>query len=113
MELDAGSIIIDGVNLATVPHEFVRTRLVALPQETFIFDSTFRLNIDPSQSVTDEEIRIVLEKVGLWGMIEHRGGLDMPLQEKMLSQGEAQLLVFARAMLRKGSVLILDEYTSR
>ncbi|KAF5511663.1 ABC transporter atnG [Colletotrichum siamense] len=112
LDLDSGSITIDGVDLSTLPHEYVRSHLVAVPQESYIFDGSVRLNIDPSGTVPDSDVVEALEKVKLWGKIEERGGLDALIDDKFFSQGEAQLLVFARAMLRKGKVLILDEITS-
>ncbi|CCF44599.1 ABC transporter [Colletotrichum higginsianum] len=112
MDLDSGSITIDGVDVSTLPHEYVRRKLVAVPQESYIFDGTVRLNIDPTGTATGPEIETVLEKIGLRDKIEERGGLDVAIDDKFFSQGEAQLLVLARAMLRKGKVLILDEITS-
>nr|POE50464.1 isoform 3 of canalicular multispecific organic anion transporter 2 [Quercus suber] len=108
----SGSITIDGVDIATLPHEYVRSRLVALPQDTFIFDGTIRLNVDPTQAIADDRLITVLERVQLWSKIQARGGLDAVANDKFFSPGEAQLLVFARAMLRESKVLILDEFTS-
>lgn len=108
-----GTITIDGRDIQTIPHELVRSRLVAVPQEPYIFDNNVRYNVDPSGNVSDEEIVRALERVQLWDRIEKRGGLDAAISEKVLSQGEAQLLVFARAMLCQGKILILDEFTSR
>ncbi|KAI8257462.1 ABC transporter [Colletotrichum sp. SAR 10_77] len=112
LDLDGGSIIIDGIDLSTLPHEYVRSHLVAVPQESYIFDGSVRLNIDPTGTVPDSDVVEALDKVQLWGKVEERGGLDALIDDKLFSQGEAQLLVFARAMLRKGKVLILDEITS-
>ncbi|KAH6995503.1 ABC transporter [Ilyonectria sp. MPI-CAGE-AT-0026] len=112
MDLDSGSIAIDGVNLTRLSHEYVRNKLVALPQQVFIMDASVRLNADPSETVGDEEIISALQRVQLWPKIEKRGGLDTVVDDNFFSQGEGQLLVFARAMLRKSKVLILDEFTS-
>ncbi|KAI8290401.1 ABC transporter [Colletotrichum sp. SAR11_57] len=112
LDLDSGSITIDGIDLSTLPHEYVRSHLVAMPQESYIFDGSVRLNIDPTGTVPDSDVVEALDKVQLWGKVEERGGLDALIDDKFFSQGEAQLLVFARAMLRKGKVLILDEITS-
>ncbi|KAF6795321.1 ABC multidrug transporter [Colletotrichum sojae] len=112
MQLDAGSIAVDGIDLSTVPHEHVRSRLAAVPQDAFIFEGTVRLNVDPEGTASDEEIRRVLDKVRLWSKVEQRGGLDAEIHEGFFSRGESQLLVFARAMLQRSRVLILDEFTS-
>ncbi|WYZ37828.1 hypothetical protein EsH8_II_001334 [Colletotrichum jinshuiense] len=112
MDLDSGAITIDGVDISTLAHENVRSKLVAVPQESYIFDGTVRLNLDPTETVADSEVVAALEKVQLWGKVEERGGLDAVIDDNFFSNGEAQLLVFARAMLRKGKVLILDEITS-
>ena len=57
-----------------------------------------------------------LSRVQLWeGTISERGGLDVPLDDDMLSQGQKQLFFLARAILRKGlgRILLLDEVSSR
>lgn len=113
LDLDRGSIKIDGIDIANIPHEYVRAKLVALPQEVFILDGSIRLNVDPAATSSDEEILAALEKVQLLNKILARGGLDATVNDDFFSQGEEQLLVFARAMLRKSKVLILDEFTSR
>lgn len=113
MDLDSGTITIDDVDISTLPHEYVRSKIVGVPQESYIFDGTVRLNLDPGQTASDADITVVLKRVQLWDRVEERGGLDAVIDDRFFSQGEAQLLVFAGAMLRKGKVLVLDEITSR
>jgi ABC-type multidrug transport system fused ATPase/permease subunit len=113
LNLDSGSITIDNINLTQLSHDFVSSKLIALPQEVYILEGSVRLNIDPTKEIPDANIVLVLEKVQLWEKINARGGLDAIVDDKFFSTGEAQLLVFARAMLRKSKVLILDEFTSR
>lgn len=85
MDLQEGSIAIDGYDLSILPHEYVRKRLVALPQDSYVFDGTMRLNMDPTQSVEDEDIIEVLERVHLWHKIEARGGLDTVVGDEFFS----------------------------
>ncbi|KAK6449569.1 hypothetical protein FP744_10005819 [Trichoderma asperellum] len=122
---DSGKIIIDGVDLAALPREYLRTHIVAVPQEAYILEGTVRLNSDPYRSQDedvqsaavnserrDQEIIAALERVGLWKKIEARGGLSASIDENFFSQGEAQLMILARAMLREGESRVLDEATS-
>ncbi|KAK6200636.1 hypothetical protein LQW54_009679 [Pestalotiopsis sp. IQ-011] len=76
IEIDSGTIFIDGLDLTTVSRETIRSRLIAIPQETFVLNDSIRLNIDPSCKATDEEIISVLDKVQLWSVITSRGEDD-------------------------------------
>ncbi|KAH8891439.1 P-loop containing nucleoside triphosphate hydrolase protein [Thozetella sp. PMI_491] len=73
IELDSGSIVIDGLDLSTLPREKIRASLITIPQETFVLNDSIRLNIDPSGLVSHEEMIAVLEKVQLWNVIKSRG----------------------------------------
>jgi ATP-binding cassette subfamily C (CFTR/MRP) protein 1 len=117
IDLDSGSIVIDGVDLTSLSHEYVRSRLVALPQQAFIMEGSVRFNVDPFGTASEADIIETLRTVQLWSKIEKKGGLDTLVDDNLLSLGEGQLLVFARAVLKgsasQGKVLILDEFTSR
>lgn len=90
---------------------------MALPQQAFIMDGSVRFNVDPFGTASEENIIEALRTVQLWSKIEKKGGLDTLVDDSLLSLGEGQLLVFARAMLKgnatQSKVLILDEFTSR
>jgi ATP-binding cassette subfamily C (CFTR/MRP) protein 1 len=115
MELTSGSIVIDGLDIATIKREELRTRLICIPQEPYLLQGcSVRLNVDPSESLADGVIVDALRKVQLWEVVTELGGLDATLTLEALSQGQRQLLCFARAMVRKaGRILVLDEATSR
>jgi ATP-binding cassette subfamily C (CFTR/MRP) protein 1 len=112
LDLSHGSIFIDGIDLSTLPRELIRSRITAIPQDPFILTGTVRHNIDPFGSIPDLQIIEALEKLTVWPTILERGGLDANMQSQPLSQGQQQLFTLARALLRRSSIIILDEATS-
>ncbi|KAM5475676.1 hypothetical protein MauCBS54593_001368 [Microsporum audouinii] len=112
LNLDSGSIVIDGYDLKSLPRDLIRNRLVAIPQEPFFLSESVRINADPSGKSSDQAIIEALKKTQIWTVLEKRGGLDTHMKEQPLSRGEQQLFCLARTMLRSGKVLILDEATS-
>lgn len=106
------SILIDDVDLTTLPRSSLRERLTAVPQETLILPGSIRENIDPLQKKNVDDINLALEKVGLASLIAGRGGIETNMAEISLSQGELQLFAVARALLRHSKILLVDEMTS-
>ncbi|KAK5989809.1 ABC transporter FGM5 [Cladobotryum mycophilum] len=97
------SIKVDGVPLSRIDRSVLRQRIIGVSQDPiFLPDSTsIKANLDPFGTSSDDECRDVLEIVGLWPLIEERGGLDMGIQPNTYSEGQRQLFNLARAILRR------------
>ncbi|KAN0096080.1 putative ATP-binding cassette transporter [Hyaloscypha variabilis] len=108
----SSSILIDGVDIATIPRQVLRARLNAIPQDPFFLKGSIRFNASPSNLHNDAQIIAALKKVELWALIEGRGGLDVELDAEFFSHGQRQLFCLARGVLRGGKVVLLDEVSS-
>ncbi|ELK35658.1 Canalicular multispecific organic anion transporter 1 [Myotis davidii] len=115
LEASGGQIIIDGVDIASIGLHDLREKLTIIPQDPVLFSGSLRVNLDPFNSYSDEEVWKALELVHLKSFVANLPlGLSHELTEAgdNLSIGQKQLLCLARALLRKSKILIMDEATA-
>lgn len=112
LELERGSITIDDIDISTIPRQTIRSRMNTVPQDSLFLFDTVRENIDPLEISSDDAIKDALRSVGLWEAIESRGGLDEEISDDTLSYGERQLFCLARALIKPGNIVLMDEATS-
>lgn len=113
----AGEIRVGGQEIRQVCPGQLRSRVALVTQEVQLFQGTVRENVamfDPT--VSDAQIRHALDEVGLGEWLGAQpAGLDTRLSSggAGLSAGQAQLVAFARVLLRDPGLIILDEASSR
>lgn len=115
-DIQEGIIRIDGYNVKDVSIESLRSQMGIMTQDNFLFTGTIRDNIRYGKlDATDEEITEAAKAVHAHDFIcKLEKGYDTVLSERGggLSVGQKQLLAFARTMVSKPNILILDEATS-
>lgn len=121
-----GSIQIDGLDIAKIPKDTLRSKMIALPQDPYFSPGTVRQNLalrpGEADDIPDSLMTETLAKVGLGSKFDtiatasegnYATALDVELKPMdMLTKGQMQLFAMARAMLQKGQIVLIDEATS-
>ncbi len=115
-DIDAGEILIDGVNIKDIPLEELRRNFGMVLQETWLKNASVKDNLKMANpKATDEEIIEAAKATHAHSFIKRMPyGYDTILSSEggALSQGQMQLLCITRVMLNIPPMLILDEATS-
>ena len=114
--VDSGRILIDGQDISKVTLKSLRSQMGIMLQDSFIFSGTIEDNIRYGKlDATEAEIRRASKTVCAHSFIKGmQDGYRTEVKERgaLLSQGQKQLISFARTLLSDPSILVLDEATS-
>ncbi|KAL7412630.1 hypothetical protein BDY24DRAFT_442169 [Mrakia frigida] len=116
-----GKVIIDGIDSNQLNLSTLRNTITIIPQDPILLSGTLRFNLDPAEEIDDAALNDALNASGLSSL---QAGADMESAQTIsldtilssggsnLSQGQRQVLVLARALVRRSLIVIMDEATS-
>lgn len=115
-DVDYGHIFIDGIDINNIPPEHLREYIGFVPQDSFLFSTTIRNNIEFFRQVyTDDEIENSARLSDVYeNIIAFPDGFDTIVGERgvNLSGGQKQRISIARALIKESPILVLDDSLS-
>ena len=115
-DIQKGQILIDGIDIKDIKRSSLRKHIGQMLQDVFLFSGSIKNNISLSEdNISDNEIKEASEYVGANTFIDKLpDGYDHVVLERgnNFSSGQRQLISFARALVYKPSLMILDEATA-
>lgn len=110
-----GEVLFDGVNANDYSLDNLRSNMSIVLQEPFIYKGTLKQNITLGKDYSDEDVIKALVSVGgenLYNNLDRNINSMLTEGGSTLSQGEKQIITFARAIIKDPKILVLDEATS-
>lgn len=114
LELNKGSILIDGLDISQIGLKDLRSKISILPQESLFINGSIRFNLDPLERCSDNKIWNALESVNLKEkFVKSHIKLEDSIEKiHKLSTGEKQLISFVRLLLYKTQIILIDDSLS-
>ena len=114
IEAKSGKILINEIDIKNINLNFLRRKISILPQESFLIETNLKDNIDPLNENSDEDVLKIINDLCLLKNVEQNKKLNFEIKENgnNLSTGEKKLICFARTILKKNKIVIMDDVTS-
>ena len=110
-----GKVLVNGNDVKSYTKATINSLVSVVPQKAQLFRGTIRSNmLLGNEGATDGEIWDALDKAQAREIVEKKGGLDAPVEQngRNFSGGQKQRLTIARALVKGGEILILDDSSS-
>ena len=114
IEPKSGKILINNIDIQNINLNILREKISILPQETFLIETNLRDNIDPLNKNSDNDIKNLINNLSILKNLEDDEKLNFEIKENgnNLSTGEKKLICFARTVIKRNKIVIMDEITS-